>query len=214
MLNMIWIDGIRSRNLDKPHFRQYLPPHPAQDSTRLVDVSHNLEVSVYQQSHLGPSDTVQAGQSGPGDLTRPVSQILVIINLENIGKSVFNIQTYEISRAHVFSWEAGGWPKFTWLSSPPWSWCRRACRTGCRACRSPAAPPWAGCCCYLYSEARTRRCVVYYILLFELDVKQRFIYSSLLHSYWNEMDVPENKISVVFLKCIEYFASKRHDVLF
>ena len=125
MLNMIWIDGIRSRNLDKPHFRQYLPPHPAQDSTRLVDVSHNLEVSVYQQSHLGPSDTVQAGQSGPGDLTRPVSQILVIINLENIGKSVFNIQTYEISRAYVFSWEAGGWPKFTWLSSPPWSWCRR-----------------------------------------------------------------------------------------
>ena len=56
--------------------------------------------------------------------------------------------------------------------------------------------------------------VVYYILLFELDVKQRFIYSSLLHSYWNEMDVPENKISVVFLKCIKYFASKRHNVLF
>ena len=25
--------------------------------------------------------------------------------------------------------------------------------------------------------------VIYYILLFELDVKQRFIYSSLLHSY-------------------------------
>ena len=78
-----------------------------------MNVSHNLGVSDHQQSHLGPGDRVQAGQPGPGDLTRPVSQILVIINLENIGKSVFNIQTYEISRAHVFSWEAGGWPKFT-----------------------------------------------------------------------------------------------------
>ena len=184
MLNMIWIDGIRSRNLDKPHFRQYLPPHPAQDSTRLVDVSHNLEVSVYQQSHLGPSDTVQAGQSGPGDLTRPVSQILVIINLENIGKSVFNIQTYEISRAHVFSWEAGGWPKFTWLSSPPWSWCRRACRTGCRVCRSPAALPRAGWCCYLYSKVRTRR-ILHFVIWVRRKAEIHLLISPALLLKWD-----------------------------
>ena len=59
------------------------PPHPAQDSARLVDVSHNLGVSDHQQSRLGPGDRVQAGQPGPGDLTHPVSQILVIIKLEN-----------------------------------------------------------------------------------------------------------------------------------
>ena len=75
---MICIDNIRSRILDKPHFRQY----PAQDFTWLMDVSHNLEISDYQEGHLGPRNTVQAGQPGPGDLTHPVSQILVI-NLEN-----------------------------------------------------------------------------------------------------------------------------------
>ena len=48
-----------------------------------MNVSHNLGVSDHQQGHLGPGDTVQAGQPGPGDLTHPVTQILVVTNLEN-----------------------------------------------------------------------------------------------------------------------------------